>query len=253
MNRSLSIDSLNQDIRFAVRRILCSPAFAFIAIFTLALGIGANAAIFSLVDAIILRPLPYPNPQQLVGLGQRRNQVGEGYVQTCVSAHNMADIARKTKIFQWSGFNITESSRPESITGIKASHRSAADVARGPARCADRSSGGAGPESRHGGLRLWHHVDRPAHFRRSRTAAHAGRACGLLRSGLASYACRTDPGVENRVITFLGVIDQITSAVAYSAPACFNMGDSYVIVSVSFILSATALHAVWLPAARLQG
>jgi putative ABC transport system permease protein len=127
MNRFLSIDSLNQDLRFAIRQILRNPAFASMATFTLALGIGANAAIFSLVNAIILRPLPYPNPQQLVGLGQWRNQAGEGYVQTGVSAPNMADIARQTKIFQqvgyyrWSPFNITESSRPETITGIKAS------------------------------------------------------------------------------------------------------------------------------------
>jgi putative ABC transport system permease protein len=127
MNTFVSLDNLKQDIRFAFRQILRSPAFAFIAIFTLALGIGANAAIFSLVDAIILRPLPYPNPQQLVGLGQWRNQAGVGYVQTGVSAPNMADIATQTKVFQkvgyhrWSGFNITEGNRPETITGIKSS------------------------------------------------------------------------------------------------------------------------------------
>ena len=120
-------ENLLRDIRFAGRQMMRNPGFAATAIFTLALGIGANAAIFSLVDAIILRPLPYPNPEQLVGLGQWRNQTGAGYVQTGVSAPNMADIARQTRIFQqvgyyrWSGFNITESNRPESITGIKAS------------------------------------------------------------------------------------------------------------------------------------
>jgi len=78
------------------------------------------------VDAVILRPLPYPEPEQLVGLGQWRNQKGEGYIQTGVSAPNIVDIA-KTGIFQqvayyrWSGFNITEGSRPESIGGIQAS------------------------------------------------------------------------------------------------------------------------------------
>ena len=121
------LDNFVRDIRFAIRQILRNPGFAAVAIFTLALAIGANAAIFSLVDAIILRPLPYPYPEQLVGLGQWRNQSGEGYVQTGVSAPNMADIGRQTKIFQqagyyrWSGFNITESNRPETITGIKAS------------------------------------------------------------------------------------------------------------------------------------
>jgi len=120
-------ENLLRDIRFAARQMMRNPGFTATAIFTLALGIGANAAIFSLVNAIILRPLPYPNPEQLVGLGQWRNQAGEGYMQTGVSAPNMADIGRQTRIFQqvgyyrWSGFNITESNRPESITGIKTS------------------------------------------------------------------------------------------------------------------------------------
>jgi predicted permease len=127
MNSFVWIENLGRDFRFGFRQIVRSPGFAAVAIFTLALGIGANAAIFSLVDAIILRPLPYPNPDQLVGLGQWRNQTGEGYVQTGVSAPNMVDIARQANIFQqvgyyrFSGFNITESNRPESITGIRAS------------------------------------------------------------------------------------------------------------------------------------
>ncbi len=127
MNSFVWIENLGRDFRFGFRQIMRSPGFATIAIFTLALGIGANAAIFSLVDAIILRPLPYPSPEQLIGLGQWRNQAGEGYVQTGVSAPNMVDIARQAKIFQkvgyyrWSGFNITESNRPETVTGIKTS------------------------------------------------------------------------------------------------------------------------------------
>jgi len=103
-----------------------NPGFAAVAVLTLALGIGANAAIFSLVDAVILRPLPYPDPEQLVGLGQWRDQKGEGYIQTGVSAPNIADIAKSgvfqyVAYFRWSGFNITEGNRPESVDGIKAS------------------------------------------------------------------------------------------------------------------------------------
>jgi putative ABC transport system permease protein len=115
-----------QDIRYGVRILSNNPGFAAVAVLTLALGIGVNSSIFSLVDAVILRPLPYPDPEQLVGLGQWRNQKGEGYIQTGVSAPNIVDLA-KAGIFQqvayyrWSGFNITEGSRPQSVGGIKAS------------------------------------------------------------------------------------------------------------------------------------
>jgi putative ABC transport system permease protein len=118
--------TLLHDLRYGVRVLVKNPGFTAVAALTLALGIGANTAIFSLFDAVILRPLPYPYPEQLVGLGQWRNQKGEGYIQTGVSAPNIADIA-KTKVFQqvgycrWSGFNITEGNRPESVHGIKAS------------------------------------------------------------------------------------------------------------------------------------
>jgi predicted permease len=115
-----------QDLRYGLRFWVKSPGFAAMAVLTLAVGIGANTAIFSLVSAVLLRPLPYPNPEQLVGLGQWRNQKGEGYIQTGVSAPNIADIAKSgvfeyVAYYRWSRFNITEGDRPESIEGIKAS------------------------------------------------------------------------------------------------------------------------------------
>ncbi len=115
-----------QDIRYGFRVLARNRGFAAVAVLTLALGTGASTAIFSLVDAVLLRPLPYPDPGQLVGLGQWRNQKGIGYVQTGVSAPTIADIAR-SGIFQyvawyrWAGFNITEGNRPESVDGIHAS------------------------------------------------------------------------------------------------------------------------------------
>jgi putative ABC transport system permease protein len=64
----MSLDNLRQDIRLAVRGLLRAPAFAAVTILTLALGIGANTAIFSIVNGVILRPLGYPNPEQLMYL-----------------------------------------------------------------------------------------------------------------------------------------------------------------------------------------
>ena len=65
-------DGLRQDIGFGVRMLRRQPGFTAVALFALALGIGANTAIFSIVDAVLWRPLPYPRADRVMSLAEQR-------------------------------------------------------------------------------------------------------------------------------------------------------------------------------------
>src|SRR5215207_558982 len=115
------MDSLIKDIRFGIRSLLKRPGFTVIALIALALGIGANTAIFSLVNAVVLQPLPYQDPDRLVwAWGNFRNIGSRG----SVSPVDYLDYRSQNKtfeIFAASGtmplfVNISGSGEPERLS-----------------------------------------------------------------------------------------------------------------------------------------
>src|SRR5215208_3220548 len=71
------LESLGADLRYAVRALRASPAFTLVAVLSLGLGIGANTAIYSLIDAVILRPLPVSRPEELVEVTMAGSRGGD--------------------------------------------------------------------------------------------------------------------------------------------------------------------------------
>jgi len=114
------MNSLRQDLRFGLRMLLKQPGFTALAVFTLALGIGANTAIFSVVNGILLKPLPYPEPDRLVTLWERNPQ--KGMDQELVTPPDFDDWQAQQTVFEhmsfWTGdteFNLVEAGGSEKI------------------------------------------------------------------------------------------------------------------------------------------
>jgi putative ABC transport system permease protein len=115
------LDTLWQDVRFGVRMLAKNPGFAAVAVLTLGLGIGANTAIFSVVNAVLLRPLPFENPDQLVMIWQTNPQ--RGILQDLVSPPNLHDWQQQSHTFGQiaafnpRGFSLTGTGEPEQLPG----------------------------------------------------------------------------------------------------------------------------------------
>jgi len=112
------VENLFQDLRFAVRMLLRSPGFSLIVIATMALGVGATTAIYSVIDATLLHPLPYPHPGELVRI--EANFPGVGAHDIGISIPELKDL-QNSGIFQYVSLsffgtnNLTGSDQPASI------------------------------------------------------------------------------------------------------------------------------------------
>src|SRR5688572_7160284 len=84
--RSRLVEDLAQDVRYGLRTLRKSPGFATVAVISLAIGIGANTAVFSVVNAVVIQPLPYPDPSRLLSVMVKDDADDEGGV------HPNADV-----------------------------------------------------------------------------------------------------------------------------------------------------------------
>src|ERR1041385_3826462 len=91
------MDSILRDLRYAVRRVISAPGYTAIAILTLALGIGANVAIFTVVNAVLIRPLPFPNPDRLVRVAADAKASGGRNIG--ISKPELDDLGNRTDVF----------------------------------------------------------------------------------------------------------------------------------------------------------
>ncbi|HEY3600410.1 MAG TPA: ABC transporter permease, partial [Chthoniobacterales bacterium] len=110
------------DLRYAFRQLYKNPGFAAVVILTLALGIGACTAIFSVVDGVLLRPLDYPQPERIIAI--RETNVPK-FPEFSVSPPNYLDWDKQTKSWQYlaaytgAQINLTGQGEPQRLIGVK--------------------------------------------------------------------------------------------------------------------------------------
>jgi putative ABC transport system permease protein len=95
-----SVDTLIRDVRYAIRSLLNTTGFTAVAVITLALGIGANTAMFSVVNTVLLRPLPFRDPQRLLAVVETDPRAGENAPQMSVSYPDFVDIRARSRTLE---------------------------------------------------------------------------------------------------------------------------------------------------------
>jgi putative ABC transport system permease protein len=115
---------LKRELLYGLRRLRQRPGFTLIALLILGLGIGANTAIFSLLDAVALRPLPYPQPDRLVKVWSTAPEQGIEQVEVSYTKFRrlrQSEALAAVTVYFEEAFNLTETGNPESLSGIKIS------------------------------------------------------------------------------------------------------------------------------------
>jgi len=112
----MSADQFWQDLRFAARMLLKQPGFTIVATLTLALGIGANTAIFSIVNAVLLRPLPYPDPERIIFLAEG-DKTNPALGMISISLPDYLDWRRDNTVFENLAMTRIESTSLSDIPG----------------------------------------------------------------------------------------------------------------------------------------
>ena len=119
--------NLIQDVRHSGRRLLRTPVFTLATLVTLALGIGANTAIFTVVNGVLLRPLPFPEPDRLVGLWQTAPGVNikdlnaslADYITYRAESRTLTDVA----LWNGIGVTVTGTAEPERVEALSGTFR----------------------------------------------------------------------------------------------------------------------------------
>ncbi|HKY04824.1 MAG TPA: ABC transporter permease, partial [Blastocatellia bacterium] len=197
------MEALLKDTRYSLRMLVKNPTFTAIAVLALALGIGANTAIFSVVNSVLLEPLPFKNPEQLILVYHHYAKMG---LKASVSAPGYIDYRDKTQSFEnitafqgWSA-NLSEVGEPERLTGMLVTHNFFETL-------------GAAPAS---GRSFAAEDDRPGSNR-----------VVVLSHGLWQRRFGSDPEVINRTLTLNGESYTVIGVM----PKDFSFGNSVDIYS----------------------